>query len=334
MTARRGRHRARCSRVATRSRLIAGRADEGTEDEVDPLDHRLDRAEVGGERDRSTGVGPEPIASPEEGGDVGAAEPVDRLLGIADHEQVAGSDRNLVPSGGARLVALWIAGSDAHRELDLDRIGVLELVEEKSLIALVQPSPHGGAVERVAQHGAGQHQEVVELELAGGATLLGGPQGEAADGHAETVGTGAGHVVANLTQRFAGLGDLVSGGLDVGPAAGSSTVADLEARRFGRCLVAERFEQVEFVVDGAKVRGVVGDLVEMHQQSIVWIGAVITLGADRIERAERINEAGGNGRRFGRDDRDTIGDEVPVGLERCRESIERSWLHARGHQQQ
>jgi hypothetical protein len=77
------------------------------------------------------------------------------------------------------------------------------------------------------------------------------------------MGAGAGDVVANLAQRLAGLAHKLSGRFYVGPFGGPSTVAGLEARRLRGRLVAERLCQVEFVVDRSKVRGVVGDPVEI-----------------------------------------------------------------------
>ena len=64
------------------------------------------------------------------------------------------------------------SAGDAHGELDLDRVGVLELVEQQALVALVERgadvAPCSG---RAAA--AGEHEQVVELERAGGARGLG-----------------------------------------------------------------------------------------------------------------------------------------------------------------
>ena len=86
------------------------------------------------------GLGGEALACGEERGDVGPAEPVDRLLGVADHEQAAGGHRRPRPTAVSSAVAR-IGGGDAHGQLDLDRVGVLELVEQQALVALVQGAP-------------------------------------------------------------------------------------------------------------------------------------------------------------------------------------------------
>ena len=69
--------------------------DELAEHVVDEVDHRPGGAEVAGE---PAGRRAERRPGPEERGDVGAAEAVDRLLRVTDHEQPAGVDRELVPA--------------------------------------------------------------------------------------------------------------------------------------------------------------------------------------------------------------------------------------------
>ena len=61
-----------------------------------------------------------------------------------------------------------LARREQHGEVALDRVGVLELVEQQAGVAGAQPLAHLPAVLGVAQHRAGQHEQVVELELAGG----------------------------------------------------------------------------------------------------------------------------------------------------------------------
>ena len=53
--------------------------------------------------------------------DVGAAEGVDRLLGVADEHE-----------GGA------VAAEGGPHDVPLDRVGVLELVDERDLVAAAQ----------------------------------------------------------------------------------------------------------------------------------------------------------------------------------------------------
>ena len=71
--------------------------DELAEHVVDEVDHRAGGAEVAGEL---AGRGAERRTGAEERRDVGAAEAVDRLLGVAHHEQPARVDRRARPSGG------------------------------------------------------------------------------------------------------------------------------------------------------------------------------------------------------------------------------------------
>ena len=73
--------------------------DEVGEHVVHELDDRRDRAEVAGEVLR---CGAERLPGAEERGDVGAPEPVDRLLGVADDEETPGLDGDLVPRPASR----------------------------------------------------------------------------------------------------------------------------------------------------------------------------------------------------------------------------------------
>ena len=94
--------------------------------------------------------------------DVGAAKPVDRLLGVAHHEQppVRYTERRRGPAGDVVVI-----GDNQRRNLDLQRIGVLELVDEHDLVAIVQRAPDGAVT---AQDIACEDEEVVELEPAFG----------------------------------------------------------------------------------------------------------------------------------------------------------------------
>ena len=75
---------------------------------------------------------------------LGAAEAVDRLLGVAHHHQRPGA----------------VAGEEA-RDLDLQRVGVLELVDDQVAEAAAVPLAHARVVaQRVARH----QQEVEEVE--------------------------------------------------------------------------------------------------------------------------------------------------------------------------
>ena len=59
--------------------------------------------------------------------DIGAPEPIDRLLRVTDEEEPPWVDVDLLPRW--RILA-GLAGSEQYRQLDLDGIGVLELVEQ------------------------------------------------------------------------------------------------------------------------------------------------------------------------------------------------------------
>ncbi len=120
---------------------MAGSLIERGEGRVDPGDDRLDGAEVGGQLHPAT-AGAEGSGRAQESRDVGPPEPVDGLLGVAHHEQVPGGELDLVPWCRPRRFALGVSGGDPHRQLDLDRVGVLELVQEQALVPVVQAPAH------------------------------------------------------------------------------------------------------------------------------------------------------------------------------------------------
>jgi hypothetical protein len=64
---------------------------------------------------------------------VGAPEPVDRLLRIADQEKFAGNRAGSLP-----VCLVGVVGGEQEENLGLERIGVLELVDEKVSEALLQ----------------------------------------------------------------------------------------------------------------------------------------------------------------------------------------------------
>ena len=94
--------------------------------------------------------------------DVGAPEPVNRLLRIADDEQFARMRRDPAPIGFGGIV-----GRQQHQDLGLQRIAVLELVDE---------DPREAGLKRAADLGvagkqiAAAQEQVDEVERAG--TLL------------------------------------------------------------------------------------------------------------------------------------------------------------------
>ena len=97
---------------------------------------------------RVAGVGA--IARGEVGEQVGAAKAVDRLLGVADQEQ--------------RAVAV-LGVVDAVEDAELQRVGVLELVDQRHRVARVQRRSEPRLIARM-QRAVGVPQDVVEGDLA------------------------------------------------------------------------------------------------------------------------------------------------------------------------
>ena len=72
-------------------------------------------------------------------GDVGPPEPVDRLFRVADDEEPP-SERpqpGPVATLGGILIGVMRIGGEPHGDLELDRVGVLELVEQDPLVSAV-----------------------------------------------------------------------------------------------------------------------------------------------------------------------------------------------------
>ena len=112
---------------------------------------------------RAHAVAAQALADAVEEAGVGAAEAVDGLLGVAHHVELAGRGLRLAP------VALGgIGGGEQEQNLGLQRVGVLELVDEDALVDALQI----GARAIVAQQVAGAEQQVHEIELAGAALFL------------------------------------------------------------------------------------------------------------------------------------------------------------------
>ena len=83
--------------------------------------------------------------------DVGPPEPVDALLGIADEEQLSGDELDVTPVGRQ-----WTIGGcrEIEDDLSLERIGVLELVDENPSIPLLGTAPDIAPIsEQVARPG-------------------------------------------------------------------------------------------------------------------------------------------------------------------------------------
>ena len=88
--------------------------------------------------------------------DVSPAKAVDRLLRVADDEQRARPERHGRPVGCVAPVA----GQPGHH-FGLNRVGVLELIDEEPLVLLLQGPPHRAVL---AEHAGGALQEVFVLQ--------------------------------------------------------------------------------------------------------------------------------------------------------------------------
>ena len=89
--------------------------------------------------------------------DIRPAEAVDRLLRIADQEQLSGGRRHPPP-----IVLVRVVGRQEEQNLGLERVRILELVDEQVGIACLQMAPH---VPVAPQKVARLDQQVVEVEL-------------------------------------------------------------------------------------------------------------------------------------------------------------------------
>ena len=100
------------------------------------------------------------------GCDVRSSEAIDRLLGIADHEQRAGPDGEASPVRGVR--AADRVPAQPPEDFSLERIGVLELVDQHPLVAHGQRPPDVVVVSQQSECGV---DEIVEVEQSGRALL-------------------------------------------------------------------------------------------------------------------------------------------------------------------
>ena len=124
---------------------------------VHEVEHPRHGPEVLDERDLGE---PEPVLGLVVHAEIGAPEPVDRLFGVTDHDERTGVDRDLLP---VEPTGIRFARGEQHRELDLERIGVLELIEQDAA-----PPPRRGFTHRRVgtEQVAGEDEQVVELERA------------------------------------------------------------------------------------------------------------------------------------------------------------------------
>ena len=107
---------------------------------------------------------PEPIADDPVGADVGPAEAVDGLLGIADDEKRPRPGLHFAPVNRADAIGVRRAGQE-HHDLGLQRVGILELVDEQVRQPFAERPPDLGIV---AQQVTRAQQQVHEIQRAFG----------------------------------------------------------------------------------------------------------------------------------------------------------------------
>src|SRR3989442_1411700 len=116
-------------------------------------------AEIPGEGERQAVLVLHHLADALERLDIGAPEREDRLLGVADDEQLAGMQED----GWPRLSQSVLVLGQEEEDLVLDRIGILKFIHEDGLELALQPRPDM----RVGlQQVAGAGQEAVEPDVA------------------------------------------------------------------------------------------------------------------------------------------------------------------------
>ena len=109
--------------------------------------------------------------------DVGAPEAVDRLLRVAHHQQSARR------RGGVRPVVGLVLGGEQQHDLGLQRVGVLELVDQDVRVALAEEPPRPGTGhEQVAR----LDQQIFEGQASFAATAIGVVTDERAE-HSEHI---------------------------------------------------------------------------------------------------------------------------------------------------
>ena len=137
-------HVLRLQRVFVAGHLVAKR---GVDESLDVRHRAIRRLQ----RHRFRAGLRQPARDPIEDADVGATETIDRLFRIADDEQRA------VTNAGA----IAVLGREQQQELGLQRIGVLELVDEEHAKPLLESPPYARPV---AHEIARLDQEIEKVE--------------------------------------------------------------------------------------------------------------------------------------------------------------------------
>ena len=117
-------------------------SEEVAENGVRPGDDPGNRSEVGGE---GHPVGEAVLPHVQEEPDVGAPESVDGLFGVPHEEQPTRLDRQLAPCHRPRA-GFGAPIGDPEGHLRLDRVGVLEFVDQQPLELMVEGDPDPGVV--------------------------------------------------------------------------------------------------------------------------------------------------------------------------------------------
>ncbi len=126
---------------------------------VNQLLDRTQRPKAGGQLNHAHAALLQRIANFPVQHHVGTAELIDRLLRIADHEQLPRFGRDLQPVRFAGIVR-----GEQQQDLGLQRIGILKLVDENVSEAVLQIAAD---IRLVAHQVARQEQQVHKVELAG-----------------------------------------------------------------------------------------------------------------------------------------------------------------------
>ncbi len=287
--------------------LAVGReVDQLPEHMVHPFDDGSGGSEVHRER-RTIG---DLLARGEEHPDVGSPESVDRLLGIADEEQRAGAGRQVGPVPVAHV---RVVGCDERCEFDLDRVGVLELVEEETGVALGQRCANLGTVGSVAQEAASPNEQIVKIESTDSASLIGSLEHEAADTSSDMRKCSGGD---RRHSPVAGDAEIAEGGANIddidSPVALGSGVADPDTVAAISTIahVVCEFERFDVIERTGEDGPMVTHIGKAGEQLVVGVVTAVGVGLDGVEHLEQL-VSGERARRW-RVEVEPLFDQVPV----------------------
>ena len=247
------------------------------------------------------------------------------MLRVAHDEQPTGLERELEPRPALDVGRI---GRDEHCDLDLERIGVLELVEQQHRVAIVELRPHRCIA---AQEIAREREQIMKLDAAFRPTL------------ASTLARELGQRVDHLPEcRLAYRVDRVDARV-LGPA---EQLQDLVLHAVGPVFFAARpgaerrpvgkhVELLELVACVAETVGSRLKLAQMPQETVVVIAAAVGEGRRGVEeRDDRPRVEGRN--RDGSGGADLIVERlvepVDVAMEHARQPLERRGPHAESEQ--